>query len=165
MAVKAIPDRHPRVTAYLVVHDAAAAIDFYKRVFGAREEFRMEMPGGKVGHAEVRIGDSIVMLADEAPQMGCMGPRSLGGSPVGLLVYFEDCDHVYEQALAAGATAKQPPRDQFYGDRSGTFTDPFGHLWTVATHKEDLTREEIDRRMADMMAQHKGACDSAAASA
>lgn len=163
MAVKPIPDRHARVTAYLMVHDAAAAMAFYTRVFGAKEVFRMEMPGGKVGHAEVRLGDSIIMLADEFPEMGCVGPKTIGGTPVTLLVYFEDCDAVIQQALAAGATVKMPARDQFYGDRSGTITDPFGHLWTIATHKEDLTKEEVDRRMAEMMAKQCGGASAASA--
>ena len=154
MAVKAIPDRHPRVTPYLIVRGAADAIDFYQRILGAKEIMRMDMGGGKIGHAELRIGDSIIMLADEFPEMEIVGPLTLGGTPVSLLIYYEDCDAVFNAAIAAGATVKRPLQDQFYGDRSGTFADPFGHVWSVATHKEDLTPQELDRRMAQMKSQH-----------
>ena len=146
MAVQPIPDGYHTVTPYLIVRDAAAAIEFYKRAFGATELLRMEGPGGKIGHAEIRIGDSPVMLAGEFPEMGTVGPQSLGGTPVSLLIYVADVDAAAERAVAAGAKVMRPVKDQFYGDRSGTFADPFGHVWTIATHKEDVTPEEIHRR-------------------
>jgi len=146
MAVKPIPDGYHTVTPYLIVKGAAAALEFYKKAFGATELMRMASPDGKVGHAEIRIGDSPIMLADEFPEMGALSPQSLGGSPVGILLYVPDVDAMAGQAIAAGATVVRPLKDQFYGDRSGTFTDPFGHKWTIATHKEDLSPEEIERR-------------------
>lgn len=147
MAVKPIPDGYHSVTPYLIVRGASDAIEFYKKAFGATELMRMDAPGGKIGHAEIRIGNSIVMLADEHPDMGAHGPEVLGGSPVHLMIYVEDCDTVFKRALAEGATETRPLKDQFYGDRSGTLTDPFGHQWTVTTHKEDLTPAEIEKRM------------------
>jgi PhnB protein len=150
MAVRPIPDGYHTVTPYLIVHDAAGALDFYKKAFGATELMRFPMPGGKIGHAEIRIGDSLVMLADEHPEMGALGPRSLGGSAVGLAVYVEDVDARFQQAVNAGGKVERPVTDQFYGDRSGTLEDPFGHKWTLATHKEDVTLEEMQRRMAAM---------------
>jgi PhnB protein len=147
---KPIPDGYHTTTPYLIIDGAAKAIDFYKRAFGATELMRAPGPGGKLVHAEIKIGDSIIMLADEAPQMGYRSPTSLGGSGTLILLYLEDVDRVAEQAIAAGAKVLQPVKDQFYGDRSGTFADPFGHLWTVATHIEDLTFEEIERRMPKM---------------
>jgi PhnB protein len=147
MAVKPIPDGYHTATPYLVVNGAARAIDFYKQAFGATELFRMADPtSGKVGHAEIKIGDSPIMLADEFPEMGARSPQSLGGSPVGILLYVPDVDAVAGQAVAAGAKVVRPVQDQFYGDRSGTFEDPFGHKWTIATHKEDLSPEEISQR-------------------
>jgi PhnB protein len=157
MPVKPIPDGYHTATPYLTVNDAAAAIEFYKRAFGASELLRMEVPGGKVGHAEIKIGDSPIMLADEHPDMGCRGPQALGGTPVSILLYVEDVDAVASQAIEAGATLLRPVKDQFYGDRSGTFADPFGHVWTVATHKEDLSLEEINRRAEAAMKQFAGA--------
>jgi PhnB protein len=154
MAVKPIPDGYHTVTPYLIVQGAAAAIDFYKKVFGAKELFRVPGPGGKVGHAELQIGDSRIMLADEHPEMGAKAPGSFGGSPVGLMLYVEDVDARFNRAVAAGAKVTKPLADQFYGDRSGTLTDPFGHQWTIATHKEDVSPEEIDRRMKAMMKGH-----------
>jgi PhnB protein len=146
MSVKPIPDGYHSLTSYLIVRDAAAAIEFYKTAFGATELFRMPGPGGKIGHAEVRIGDSPLMLADEHPEFLVMGPQESVRPPVGLLLYVDDVDDVFARAVAAGATVVRAIHDQFYGDRSGTVTDPFGHLWTIATHKEDLTPEEMQRR-------------------
>lgn len=144
--VKPIPKGYHSVTPYLVVHDGAAAIDFYKRAFGAKEMFRMDGPGGKVAHAEIQIGDSRVMLADEVPDMKAFSPRSVGGTPVSLLIYVEDVDTVYATAIKAGGAATRPVEDMFYGDRTGCLTDPFGHVWHISTHKEDLTPEEIQHR-------------------
>jgi len=147
-AVKPIPDNYHAVTPYLVVQGAAKAIDFYKKVFGAQEVMRMPGPGGKIGHAEIKIGDSIIMLADEHPEMDAHAPQSFGGTPVSLLVYVTDVDSVFKQAVSAGAKELRPVKDQFYGDRSGVITDPFGHKWTVSTHVEDVSAEEMKRRMA-----------------
>ncbi len=151
MAVKAIPDGYHAVTPYLAVRDAAAAIEFYRQAFGAVELMRFAAPGGKIGHAEVRIGDSPVMLADEMPDMDCRGPQSLGGTSVSLLVYVEDVDARFARAIAAGATERRPVADQFWGDRAGTLEDPFGHVWTLATHIEDVPLDEMQRRLAEMM--------------
>jgi PhnB protein len=146
VAVKPIPDGYHSVTPYLVLKGAAAAIDFYKKVFGASELMRFAGPDGKVGHAELKIGNSIIMMADEHPDKGVLGPQSLGGTAVGILLYVEDVDARFNAAIAAGAKVMQPLADQFYGDRSGTLIDPFGHKWTVATHKEDLTPDELRKR-------------------
>jgi PhnB protein len=146
--VKPIPDGHHTVTPYLIVHDAAGAIEFYKRAFGATEVGRCGAPNGKVGHAEITIGDSRVMLADEFPEMGARGPASFGGSPVSIHLYVEDVDAVVATAVAAGAKLERPVKDQFYGDRTGGVKDPFGHTWYVATHKEDVSMEEIEKRAA-----------------
>ena len=151
MAVKAIPDGFHSVTPYLVITGAAAALDYYKKAFGAVERFRMNGPDGKIGHAEMQIGDSIIMLADENPHMGFKSPSSLGGAGMSLMLYVQDCDKIYSQAISAGGKVFRPVQDQFYGDRSGTFTDPFGHVWTISTHKEDLSMEEINKRAAAMM--------------
>ncbi len=148
--VKAIPDGYHSATAYLIVDGAAKALDFYKRVFGASEKMRMPSPGDKVGHAEIVIGDSMIMLADEHPEMGARGPRAFGGSPVSMMVYVEDVDATVKTALAAGAKLIRPVEDKFYGDRSGTIEDPFGHHWHVSTHKEDVPAEEMERRAAAM---------------
>ncbi len=156
MTVKWIPEGHPTVTPYLIVRDAAAAIDFYKKAFGATEVMRMTQPGGKVGHAELRLGNSLIMLADEHPEMGARGPKAYGGSAVILAVYVEDVDAQAARATAAGAKVLRPVQDQFYGDRTGTFEDPFGHIWTLATHKEDLSPEEIHKRFEAAMRQHGG---------
>jgi len=145
--VQPIPDGYHSVTPYLIINGAAAAIDFYKKAFGATELFRMEHEG-KVGHAEIKIGDSPIMLADEQPAMDYVSPKALGGTPVSLMIYVDDVDTIFTQALKAGAVELQPLRDQFYGDRSGNLKDPFGHVWTVATHKEDVTPEEINKRIA-----------------
>ena len=152
MAVKPIPDGYHTVTPYLIVNGAAKAIEFYAAAFGATELFRLPSPDGKLGHAEIKIGDSPVMLADEFPDMGAKGPQSYGGSPVSILVYVADVDAMTERAVAAGATIVRPLQDQFYGDRSSTLTDPFGHQWTLATHKEDVAPDEMQRRMDAMMA-------------
>jgi len=146
MPVKFIPEGYHTVTPYLIVKDAARALEFYKKIFSAKELMRFDMPDGRLGHAEIRIGDSIIMLADEFPEMGHRSPKSLGGSPIGLAIYVPDVDTLAKQFVAAGAKEMRPVKDQFYGDRSGTFEDPFGHVWTIATHKEDLTPEEIRRR-------------------
>jgi PhnB protein len=146
--VKPIPDGYHAITPYLVVRGAAAALEFYARAFGAKELFRIDMGGGKVGHAEIEIGDSIVMLADEHPEMGFRSPQAYGGTPVTLMLYVEDVDARVQQAVAAGAKLLRPVVDQFYGDRSGTLVDPYGHIWTIGTHKEDLSPEELQRRAA-----------------
>lgn len=148
--VKAIPDGYHSVTPYLIIDGAAGAIDFYKRAFDAKELMRIPSPGDKIGHAEIRIGDSVIMLADEHPEMDARSPTHFGGSPVTILLYLEDVDKQFKQALAAGATEVRPVADQFYGDRSGTLKDPFGHSWHLSTHKEDVSIEEMNRRMAAM---------------
>jgi PhnB protein len=153
MPVKPIPDGYHSITPYLVIQGAARAIEFYKKIFDAVEVVRMDGPEGKVGHAELRVGDSMVMMADEHPAMGYRGPQALGGTPVSLLLYVTDADAVFSRAVAAGAKVMKPMQDQFYGDRSGTVTDPFGHVWTIATHKEDVPPEEMERRMAAFMKQ------------
>ncbi len=144
--VSYIPKGYNTVTPYLVIKGAAKAIDYYKNVFGANEVMRMAGPDGKVGHAELKIGDSHIMLADENPAMGYRSAESIGASKVSLLVYIPDCDQVVAKAVAAGAKLLKPVQDQFYGDRSGFIQDPFGHLWGVATHKEDLSQKEMDER-------------------
>jgi PhnB protein len=146
--VKPIPDGYHSVTPYLCIDGAAKALDFYKKVFGATEVLKMQEPGGKVGHAELQIGDSRIMLADEYPDMGFRSPRAIGGSPVSIHLYVEDADAVFNRAVAAGAKSLRPMKDQFYGDRSGSVEDPFGHWWHIATHTEDLSEEEIGRRAA-----------------
>jgi PhnB protein len=144
--VKPIPEGYHSATPYLIVKDAARAFEFYKRAFGATELLRMPAPGGKIGHAEIKIGDSPIMLADEVPDMGALSPETLGGTPVSILLYVEDVDAVFNQAVAAGAKMQRPVKDQFYGDRTGGVTDPFGHVWYVATHKEDVSPEEMRKR-------------------
>lgn len=140
------------LTPYIMVHDAAAAIDFYKRAFGAAEISRMLLPNGKVMHAEVRLGDSLLMLSDEFPQSAQKSPKALGGTPLTLHLYVENADATYAAAVAAGATGVMPPSDQFWGDRWGLVVDPFGHAWGIATHKEDLTPEEMQERGRKAMA-------------
>ena len=156
-AVKPIPEGFRSVNPYLCVDDAARAIEFYKEAFGATERMRMEAPGGKIGHAEIQIGDTIVMLADEMPEMNFRSPRTLGGPTSHFMVYVEDVDARVGQAVKAGATLKRPVKDEFYGDRSGSVEDPFGHLWYISTHIEDPTPEEIKRRLKVEMAQQAGA--------
>ena len=148
--VQSIPTGYHTVTPYLIVRNAAAALDFYKKAFGAVELMRFPGPGGKLMHAEMKIGDSPVMLADEMPDEGHVGPQTLGGAAVSLLLYVENVDARFAQAIAAGATVKRAVADQFYGDRTGTLADPFGHVWSLATHKEDVSMEEMQRRMAKM---------------
>lgn len=150
MAVKYIPDGYHTATPYLIVNGAARAIDFYKQAFEATELMRFPGPGGTIGHAEIRIGDSPIMLADESPQMGYRGPAAFGGSPVSLMIYVKDVDKVVDRAIKAGAKLERAVADQFYGDRNGTIHDPFGHVWTIATHTEDVSPEEMQRRMAAM---------------
>jgi PhnB protein len=150
--VNAIPDGYHSVTPYLIIKGAAAAIEFYKKAFGATEIMRMPQPDGRIGHAEIQIGNSRVMLADEFPERGIQGPAG-GRSPVMLHLYVEDVDKVASQALAAGAKEMRPVQDQFYGYRSGMITDPFGHSWNISTHKEDLSREEMQKRMKAEMAK------------
>ena len=154
MQVKPIPEGYHTVTPYLIIRGAARALDFYKQGFGATELMRLAGPDGKIGHAEIKIGDSPIMLADEFPEMGFSGPQTIGGSPVCILLYVEDVDARFRQALAAGAKELRPVKDQFYGDRAGTLADPFGHLWTIATHKEDVSPEEINRRYEASMKEH-----------
>jgi len=144
--VKPIPDGYHSVTPCLVIKNAAAAIEFYKTAFGAIELFRMPQPDGKIGHAELKIGDSPIMLADEFPELKYVSPQTLGGSPVSLMIYVEDVDTIFKRAILAGASEKKPVQDEFYGDRSGSLIDPFGHVWHIATHKEDVAPEEMDKR-------------------
>jgi PhnB protein len=144
--VKPIPDGYHSVTPYLCVQGGPQAIEFYKKAFGATEFVRMDAPDGKIGHAELQIGDSRVMLADEFPEMGFLSPKSIGGVPVMMHLYVEDADATVARATDAGARLTRPVADQFYGDRGGQIEDPFGHKWYVATHKEDLTMEEIEKR-------------------
>jgi PhnB protein len=143
---KSIPEGYHTVTPYLIIDGASAALDFYKKAFGATEIMRMAHPDGKIGHAEIKVGDSPIMLADEHPQMGYRGPRTLGGTPVSLCLYVDDVDSMARTAVAAGAKVVREVQDQFYGDRSGTFEDPYGHVWTISTHKEDLSMDEIHKR-------------------
>ena len=154
--VKPIPDGYPQVTPYLIIDGADAAIDFYTKVLGATERMRMPSPGGKIGHAELELGDSLIMLADEHPEMGIRGPKTVGGTPVTMHVYVEDVDSVFERALNAGATATREVKDQFYGDRSGQFEDPFGHRWSVASHVEDVSADEMTKRAAEAMGAPSG---------
>ncbi|MGZ8846962.1 MAG: VOC family protein [Pyrinomonadaceae bacterium] len=154
MAVKSIPEGYHSVTPYLIISGAGDAIEFYKKAFGAKELFRFPAPDGKIGHAEIKVGDSPIMLADEYPDMGYKGPQSLGGSPVSLMIYVDDVDVIFNRAVEAGATVKEAVTDKFYGDRIGSLVDPFGHVWHVSTHKEDVSIEEMQRRA---KAAHGGA--------
>jgi len=147
---KAIPDGYHTVTPYLIVNGAADAIDFYKRAFGATEVMRMPDQKGRIGHAEIRVGDSVIMMADQHHEMGYRDPRSLGGTSVSIVLYVENVDTVFDRAIKAGAKSQRPVADQFYGDRMGTLEDPFGHVWTIGTHIEDVSPEEMKRRMAAM---------------
>ena len=149
-SVKPIPDGYPQVSPSLVIDGAAQAIDFYTQVLGATERMRMGGPDGRVGHAEIQFGDSVVMLADEYPDMGYVGPKAIGGSPVTIAVYVEDVDTTFDAAVKAGATSYRAVENQFYGDRSGQFEDPFGHRWNVSTHVEDVPPDEMAKRAAAM---------------
>jgi PhnB protein len=156
MPVKPIPEGYHSVTPYLIIRGAAEGIEFYKKAFGAIELFRFPAPDGKIGHAEIKIGDSPIMIADEYPDMGYQGPQALGGSPVSLMIYVEDVDTVFNRAVEAGATVKEALADKFYGDRIGTVVDPFGHRWHVSTHKEDVSAEEMQERMKAHMSAAAG---------
>ncbi len=155
MATNPIPEGYHTATPYLIVNDGAKAIDFYQKAFDAKERFRMAMPDGKLMHAEIMVGDSPIMLSDEHPAMGAKSPTSYGGTPVSLMLYVPDVDQRFQTAIAAGARQVRPVQDQFYGDRSGTLTDPFGHMWTISTHVEDVPSDELRRRSEAMM---KEAC-------
>ena len=151
--VKPVPDGYPRLSPYLCVDGAAKAIEFYTSVFGAKERMRIPAPGGRIGHAELLVGDAVIMLADEHPEMQFVGPKKIGGTPVTLSLYVEKVDDVFARALRAGAKSVRPVADQFYGDRTGQFKDPFGHRWSVATHVEDVSPDEMAKRAAKLMAQ------------
>jgi PhnB protein len=150
MAVKPIPEGYPRVSPYLVVDGAQKAIEFYTTVLGFTERMRMPGPDGRIGHAELQLGDSVLMLADEFPDADAKGPSAYGGSPVSLTVYVEDVDATFERAAEAGATVVWPLENKFYGDRAATFDDPFGHRWTINSHVEDVSPEEMERRAAEI---------------
>ena len=151
--VKPIPEGHRTVAPYLAIKNAAGALEFYKNAFGAVESFKLLVPDGRVGHAEIRLGDSLIMLSDEFPEFGGKAPESLGGSPVSIHLYVEDVDTFVKRAVAAGAREVKPVTNQFYGDRSGQLQDPYGHLWWVATHKEDVPPEELQERVRALFAK------------
>jgi PhnB protein len=151
--VQPIPVGYHSVTPYLMVRDAASALAFYRNAFGAQEVMRFDDPNGRIAHAEVKIGDSHVMLADEVPDQGMVGPQTLGGAGVSLMLYVDDVDATFAQAIAAGATVRRPVADQFYGDRVGTLADPFGHVWSIGTHREDVSVEDMQRRVASLRPQ------------
>jgi PhnB protein len=155
MNVKPIPAGHHTVTPYLAVKNGVKAVEFYKKAFGASEVYKLIMPDGRLGHAEIRIGDSIIMMSDEFPEYGGKSPQTLGGSAVNIHLYVEDVDALFKRALAAGAKERKPVKDQFYGDRSGQVEDPFGHLWWIATHKEDVSPAEMQKRVEAMFGPNK----------
>lgn len=157
MAVSAIPKGYHAVTPYLIINGAAKAIDFYCKAFAAKLIMQMPLPDGGIAHAEIRIGDSHIMLSDMCPEEHFKSPDELGGTPVSIMLYVADVDTVFAKALKFGAKEVRPVHDQFYGDRAGTLQDPFGHVWTIGTHKEDLTDEEISQRMADLMSKDQDA--------
>lgn len=157
MAVTPIPEGYHSLTPYLIVKGGVRALEFYTKAFGATELVRMDGPNGTIGHAEMRIGNSQFMLADEHPEMQALSPSTIGGSPVGLMIYTENCDTMFAAAVAAGAKVDRPLQNQFYGDRSGTVIDPFGHKWTIATHVEDVSPAEMEVRVAEFMKQQAGA--------
>jgi PhnB protein len=152
--VKAIPDGYHSLVPFLTLRNAGAAIEFYKKAFGAEEAYRLPGPGGKVMHAELRIGDSVFMMGEEDPSMDASSPQALGGSTGGLMIYCENVDALFERAVKAGAKAQQPPTDMFWGDRYARLTDPFGHRWSMGTHIRDVSPEEMEKAMAEMMKQH-----------
>jgi PhnB protein len=153
MKFKPVPQGYHTATPYLIIKNAARAIDFYKNAFGAQELLRFEQPGGKIGHAEIKIGDSPIMLADEYPEMGYRSPETIGGTAVSILLYVDDVDKFFTRALGAGAKQMKPVNDMFWGDRCGTLADPFGHIWSIATHKEAVAPDEMRRRFQEMMKQ------------
>ncbi|MEV7525135.1 VOC family protein [Streptomyces sp. NPDC091371] len=159
MTVQPVPEGYPRVTPYLCVDGASAAIDFYVSVLGARERMRMAAPDGRIGHAELELGKSVIMLADEFPDIGFRSPKAVGGTPITLHVYVEDVDAVFAEAIARGATEVSPVKDEFYGDRTGQFEDPFGHRWNVATHIEDVPPDEMAKRSEEAMRSMDSAPD------
>jgi PhnB protein len=151
--VKKIPEGYHSITPALIVKDGNAAIEFYKKGFGAEERHRMKSPDGRIGHAELKIGDSIVMLTDEFPEMKCLSPKSIGGSAVSMYVYVEDVDDTFNKTVSAGAKVLDPVKDQFWGDRHGRIEDPFGHLWSIATHKKDLSPEDMKKAAEEAFSQ------------
>jgi len=151
--VKPIPDGHHTVAPYLAIKNAVSALEFYKKAFGATETYKLIVPDGRLGHAEIRLGDSLIMLSDEFPEFGGKAPEALGGSPVSIHLYVEDVDAFVKRAVAEGARVLKPVADQFYGDRSGQLEDPYGHLWWVATHKEDVAPEEMQKRVRALFAR------------
>jgi len=160
MAVKPIPTGYASITPYLCIKGAAAAIDYYRQVFNAEERMRMPMPDGKVAHAELQIGGSVIMLADEFPEMDFLSPATIGGTGVSLMLYVQDCDKTFARAIELGATSQTQLQDQFWGDRCGTVKDPYGHVWTIATHIEDVSPEEMARRSAEFTKQmQEGGCN------
>lgn len=152
---KAIPDGYHGATPYLVVKDAAKALEFYQKAFGAKEVMRMGEPGGRIGHAEIKIGEALVMLSDEFPDFGNLGPQSIGGTPVSMMLYVEDVDGFVNKAVAAGAKILKPVENQFWGDRTSLLQDPFGHKWYFATHVEDVAPEEMKKRSEEFMKKMK----------
>ncbi|MFY9224247.1 MAG: VOC family protein [Blastocatellia bacterium] len=160
MSVKPIPEGFHTLTPHIILKNASEAIEFYKKAFGAEEIFRMPTPDGKIGHAELKIGDSMLMLCDEYPEMGCLSPQTIGNTPVTLSLYVENADDAFNTAVAAGATVKMPLADQFWGDRYGQVTDPYGHCWSICTHIKDMTPEEIAQASAEAFS--KGDCGQAA---
>jgi PhnB protein len=161
MAVKPIPDGYHTATPYIIVKEGFKALEFYKQAFGAEEIARCPMPDGRLGHAEIQIGNSRIMLADEFPEMDAKAPVSLGGTPFGICLYVTDSDASFQRAVKAGAKVLYPVKDQFYGDRSGTVVDPSGHKWTLSTHKEDVAPAEIERRMKDLFSKPGSGCGQA----
>jgi len=159
--VKTVPKGFRTATPSLIIDGAAKAIEFYKKVFNAKEIVRMDLPDGRVGHAEIKIGNSIIMLGDEWPDMSVRSPKSIGGSGSAIFLYVRNCDRIFKRAVKAGATVIMEPADQFWGDRMAKITDPFGHVWGIATHKEDMTPEEANRRGAEWMASQAAKAGSA----
>lgn len=157
MAVSAIPKGYHSITPYLIVNGATKAIEYYRQVFNAELIMQMPLPDGGVAHAEIQIGDSNIMLSDMCPEINFKSPDELGGTPVSIMLYVEDVDAVFAKALELGATEVRPIHDQFYGDRAGSLQDPFGHVWTIGTHKEDVSEDELNKRMADLMCKDQDA--------